>query len=87
MIREVNSTWVQQKWSASVVQLHPNTWVIEYKQSMFLENPSVCSAAFDFFKFLFSRLTVRMKQKFWELHVVKNNFFASRLEADSSIPT
>ncbi|KAJ8444250.1 hypothetical protein Cgig2_024576 [Carnegiea gigantea] len=87
MIRAANSTWVQQKWSASVVRFDPNTWIIEYRQSMFLENPGACLAALDFVKFGFSRLTIRMKQKFWGLQSMKNHLFASRSEAHSSIPT
>ncbi|CAI0465932.1 unnamed protein product [Linum tenue] len=33
VIRRGNASWVQKQWSGSVVQLDPNTWVLEYGRS------------------------------------------------------
>ncbi|XP_021747538.1 uncharacterized protein LOC110713393 [Chenopodium quinoa] len=32
-VREANTTWILRKWSASVVQFEPNTWIIEYSRN------------------------------------------------------
>lgn len=64
LIRKVNSSWIHRKWSATVVQMDPNTWVLEYQQNSVLKNFRL-SAAVEFLKFSMSRLFGRMKVHFW----------------------
>lgn len=87
-VRETNSTWVQRKWSASVIQFDPNTWIVEYKQNMFVEKPSISVAAVEFFKFRISRFMGRMQRQFWLLPDLRNNHgTASLSQTGLNIPT
>lgn len=72
--RNANETWVQQKWSASVVQLDPNTWLMEYRRTGAVENARFISAVLEFIKFRLSRKVKRMKQEFWLFPPFGNQF-------------
>ncbi|KAK6914011.1 hypothetical protein RJ641_021332 [Dillenia turbinata] len=65
LIGEVNDSWAQGKWRASVIHLDPNTRIIEYWRSVILENSGMFSAAFELLEFITSRLVKRMKKQFW----------------------
>ncbi|KAK9139937.1 hypothetical protein Scep_009618 [Stephania cephalantha] len=58
-----SSTWLLGRFSASAIQLDPNTWILEYKVSPVLENSRLLSAAMQFFKFRFSHILHSMKQR------------------------
>ncbi|PHT61030.1 hypothetical protein T459_35118 [Capsicum annuum] len=64
-IGKANSSWTQQKWSASPVQLDPNTWILEYSRSPLTENGKLVSAVLEFLKFRLRREVQRLKQEFW----------------------
>ncbi|KNA14319.1 hypothetical protein SOVF_108440 [Spinacia oleracea] len=64
VVREANTTWILRKWSASAVQLEPNTWIIEYKRNYLLENPSILVATVELIEFTILKLMLRMKQQF-----------------------
>ncbi|KAM3268557.1 hypothetical protein P3S67_031498 [Capsicum chacoense] len=64
-IRKANSSWTQQKWSASPVQLDPNTWILEYSRSPLTENGKLVSAVLEFLKFWLRREVHKLKQEFW----------------------
>ncbi|XP_059649575.1 uncharacterized protein LOC132295357 [Cornus florida] len=66
-VRRGNSSWAQGRWSASVVQLNPNTWVLEYRRSSIMENSRLVSAALEFVKCRLSREFKKLKQEFWLL--------------------
>lgn len=88
VVREANTTWILRKWSASVVQFEPSTWIIEYKRNSLLENPSILVAAVEFFKFRILKLMLRMKQQLWLLLADFRYYTASTSEAVGlSIPT
>lgn len=72
--RNASETWVQQKWSASVVQLDPNTWIIEYRRTGAVENSRIVSAVLEFLKFRLSREVKRMKQEFWLFPAFGNQY-------------
>ena len=65
MIRNSNTSWVQGKWSASAVQLDPNTWILEYQQRPVIENSRLISAALHFLKFRLIRELKNVQQEFW----------------------
>ncbi|KAJ0245018.1 Uncharacterized protein HA466_0185200 [Hirschfeldia incana] len=46
-IHEANTTWMKTKWSTSVLQLDPNTWVLEYSLSSVMESSSLLSLTID----------------------------------------
>ncbi|KAM3248987.1 hypothetical protein P3L10_010756 [Capsicum annuum] len=64
-IGKANSSWTQQKWSASPVQLDPNTWILEYSRSPLTENGKLVSAVLEFLKFRLRRKVQKLKQEFW----------------------
>ncbi|XP_057771677.1 uncharacterized protein LOC130991456 [Salvia miltiorrhiza] len=64
-VRTANSSWVQEKWSSSVVQFDPNTWILEYRQSFLLENASPVSATLKFLKLRLTRELGKLGQEFW----------------------
>ncbi|CAN4092941.1 unnamed protein product [Withania somnifera] len=65
LIRKANKSWTQQKWSASPVQLDPNTWILEYSQSPLTENGKLVSAVLEFLKFRLRIEVQKLKQEFW----------------------
>ncbi|KAG6431080.1 hypothetical protein SASPL_109155 [Salvia splendens] len=64
-VRTANSSWVQDKWSSSVVQFDPNTWLLEYRQSFLLQNARPVSATLKFLKLRLTRDFRKMSQEFW----------------------
>ncbi|KAL0323630.1 UNVERIFIED_CONTAM: hypothetical protein Sangu_1982300 [Sesamum angustifolium] len=81
-----NSSWEQGKWTASVVQLDPNTWILEYRRSFLMDNPKLFSAAGEFLKFRLTREIKKMMQEFWLLSVFGSQDF-DYTERSISIPT
>ncbi|KAI9115087.1 hypothetical protein K1719_014100 [Acacia pycnantha] len=65
LIRKANTSWVQPKWGASVVQLDSSTWVLEYKRRFVFDSTRLYSAAFEFFKYRISRVVGKVKKEFW----------------------
>ncbi|XP_073053822.1 uncharacterized protein [Primulina eburnea] len=64
-IHDGNSSWVHEKWSASVVQFDPNTWILEYRRSFILNNPRLVSVLMEFLKLRMTREFEKMRQVFW----------------------
>ncbi|XP_010693763.2 uncharacterized protein LOC104906675 isoform X2 [Beta vulgaris subsp. vulgaris] len=87
VVREANNSWILRKWSASVVQFEPNTWIIEYKRNALLENQSILLVAVEFFKFRTLKIMQRMKQHLWYLHDFKYHIASTSEATDISIPT
>ncbi|KAL6971555.1 hypothetical protein U1Q18_031233 [Sarracenia purpurea var. burkii] len=85
-IRKANKTWMLQKWSASVVQLDPNTWILEYKWAGAARISRIVSALIEFLKFRLSREVRRMKQEFWLLPSHGNRHYEFK-EDTFKIPT
>ncbi|CAK9154393.1 unnamed protein product [Ilex paraguariensis] len=73
-IRHTNSSWVQGKWSSSVVQLDRSTWILEYRRSSLMENGRLISAAIEFLKFRMMREVQKMKQEFWLLYALGRQY-------------
>lgn len=64
LTRKANTSWLHKKWGASAIQLDPNTWILEYRQSSVLENSRLLSAAFELLKYRMSRFLRRMNEEF-----------------------
>ncbi|XP_047947353.1 uncharacterized protein LOC125193568 [Salvia hispanica] len=64
-VRRANSSWVQDKWSSSVVQFDPNTWLLEYRHSFLLQNARPVSATLKFLELRLTRDFRKMSQEFW----------------------
>ncbi|KAH8495754.1 hypothetical protein H0E87_018808 [Populus deltoides] len=64
-IRKANTSWVHRKWAASVVQLDPNTWILEYERSLILNSSTLFSAVAEIFKYRMSRAMKSMNPVFW----------------------
>lgn len=79
MVREAgNSSWTQEKWSTSVVQFDPNTWILEYRRSFFVQNPKLVSAAVEFLRLRLTRQFKKMKQEFWLPSAFGDQYFGDR---------
>ncbi|KAK4587329.1 hypothetical protein RGQ29_024156 [Quercus rubra] len=88
MIRKGNTSWVHRKWGASVVQLNPNTWVLEYQGSSILDNSRLSTAAIEFLKYRISKKVGKVKKGFWLFSAFKNNHFSQfSAKYDTKIPT
>ncbi|KAL8485229.1 hypothetical protein ACS0TY_027505 [Phlomoides rotata] len=66
-VHMANSSWELEKWSFSVVQFDPNTWILEYRQSFLLENSKPISATLMFLKSRLIREFEKFKQEFCRL--------------------
>ncbi|KAK7861108.1 hypothetical protein CFP56_024207 [Quercus suber] len=87
-IRKGNTSWVHRKWGASVVQLNPNTWVLEYQRSSILDNSRLSTAAIEFLKYRISKKVGKVKKGFWLFSAFKNNQFSQfTAKYDTKIPT
>ncbi|MED6205506.1 hypothetical protein PIB30_018288 [Stylosanthes scabra] len=71
LVRKANASWVQPQWGASVVQLDPNTWVLQYQRSYATR---LHSAALEFLKCRISRVVGRVKKSFWMEDNLYNGF-------------
>ncbi|KAK6130210.1 hypothetical protein DH2020_036020 [Rehmannia glutinosa] len=85
-VRIANSSWTQKKWSSSVVQLDPNTWILEYRQSFLLENGKFVSTVMDFLKFRLTKAFEKLKQEFWLMSAFGSRHF-DFTEGSITIPT
>ncbi|CAK8573704.1 unnamed protein product [Lathyrus sativus] len=65
LIRKANTSWIQPEWGASVVQLDPNTWILEYQRSSIVDGKGLFSAALELLKRRISRNIDKMKKNFW----------------------
>lgn len=86
-VQEVNSTWLLRNWSASVLQLDPNTWVVEYRRSSILDKSRLFSALLEFLRLWLTSENTRMKQKFWLLSSLYTQFSYNSAEDRFEIPT
>ncbi|KAI3803925.1 hypothetical protein L1987_32091 [Smallanthus sonchifolius] len=65
LIRTANTSWEQEKWSASVWHLDENTWILEYKRSFVFDNTKPFASAMDFLKFKMMR-SFDWKKQLWK---------------------
>ncbi|KAJ4969033.1 hypothetical protein NE237_015734 [Protea cynaroides] len=79
-VHKANSSWVQRRWSTSAIQMHSNTWILEYQSSLMLENPRFVLAALEFLKFRISRTVGEMKQQFWLWPAFFDRHYSSHFE-------
>ncbi|XP_022734173.1 uncharacterized protein LOC111287757 [Durio zibethinus] len=85
--RIANASWVQRKWGASVIQLDPNTWIIEYRQSSFLENPRLFSATMELLKYGLTTMVRKMTEELLLLSVFENQYNEFAGNEQGKIPT
>ncbi|KAJ8768418.1 hypothetical protein K2173_021571 [Erythroxylum novogranatense] len=86
--RKANSSWVQEKLSASIVQLNPNTWILEYQRSFMLDDLKIIPTIAEIFKFSMSGLMKRMNQATSFLSVLEYQYGAFKAKRDNiRIPT
>ncbi|KAG6726779.1 hypothetical protein I3842_02G096600 [Carya illinoinensis] len=89
LIRKANTSWVHRKWGASVVQLNPDTWVLEYRRSSVLDDSRLFLVAVEFLKYRISKMVRSVKQEFWFFsHALRSNHFSQfTSKYDTKIPT
>ncbi|ERM93488.1 uncharacterized protein LOC18421390 [Amborella trichopoda] len=62
-VRGENSSWTQKRWSSSVAELHPMTWLLEYRRHIALQNANVFRVAYEFLSFTISTKFKELKKK------------------------
>ncbi|KAJ0035317.1 hypothetical protein Pint_24801 [Pistacia integerrima] len=73
-IRKANTSWMLEKWGASVMQLDPNTWILEYRQSSILDNSRLFSATMELLKYRISRWIRKMNEELCLFSAFKNQY-------------
>lgn len=86
-IRKANTSWVHRKWATSVVQLDPNTWVLEYGRSSILDDSGLFSAMSELFKYRISRVSKRMNQVFCLFSAFQDEYSEFTAKNHIQIPT
>ncbi|RWR88960.1 sigma non-opioid intracellular receptor 1 [Cinnamomum micranthum f. kanehirae] len=74
-VHKSNSSWLHQKWSASALQLDPNTWVLEYQQNAFLQNSRPCKVAVELLRFRFSKVIQGLWHELWPLIALPSDYY------------
>ncbi|WVY97463.1 hypothetical protein V8G54_029614 [Vigna mungo] len=88
LILKGNTSWMKPRWSASAVQLDPNTWVLEYQRSSITDGTRLYSVALEFLKFRVSRIVGRLKKDFWLSVVFEDNHYNGFTpDKEAQIPT
>ncbi|XWS22318.1 hypothetical protein CRYUN_Cryun29cG0023500 [Craigia yunnanensis] len=72
--RKANASWVQRKWGTSVIQLDPNTWIMEYQRSSLLENPRLFSATMELLKYRLTTMVRKMTEEFCLFSAFENQY-------------
>ena len=85
--RKPNASWVQRKWGASVIQMDPNTWIIEYRRSSILENPRLISATLKLLKSMLTRMVRKMSEEFWLFSAFDKQYIEFAGKEQLKIPT
>ncbi|KAJ9154294.1 hypothetical protein P3X46_027647 [Hevea brasiliensis] len=71
---KANSSWVHRKWGASVVQLDPSTWVLEYRRSSILDCTRLSSAVAELFMYQMSKVMRKINRDFWFFSALEDRY-------------
>lgn len=72
-IREANTSWGKTKCSTSVLQLDPNTWVLEYNLSSVVEGSTLVSLATDLLAHMMFQAAKNVNRElFWMFSASRN---------------
>ncbi|OMO51775.1 ERG2/sigma1 receptor-like protein [Corchorus capsularis] len=85
--RKGNASWVQRRWGSSVIQLDPNTWIIEYRQNSIVENPRLFSATLELLRNRLTRIMTKITREFWLFSAFEDLYSASARNEHLKIPT
>lgn len=87
-IRETNTSWGKTKWSTSVLQLDPNTWVLEYNQSSMMDGSSLLSLTMDLLKHMMFRAAKNVNRElFWMFSASGSLYREAESKASTMTPT
>ncbi|KAJ0093430.1 hypothetical protein Patl1_25349 [Pistacia atlantica] len=86
-IRKANTSWMLKKWGASVMQLDPNTWILEYRQSSILDNSRLFSATMELLKYGISRWIRKMNEELCLFSAFQNQYRRFMAREHVKIPT
>ncbi|CAA7026528.1 unnamed protein product [Microthlaspi erraticum] len=87
-IREANNTWRKTKWSTSVLQLDPNTWILEYRESSVTESSSLLSLTVDLLRHMMFQAAKNVNRELlWVFSASGNLYRESVSEASTMTPT
>ncbi|KAL9305102.1 putative ERG2/sigma1 receptor [Arabidopsis thaliana] len=88
-IHETNTSWGKTKWSTSVLQLDPNTWVLEYSQSSVMDDSSsLLSLTIDIMKHLVFRVAKNVNRElYWMFSSSRRLYREAESKASAMTPT
>ena len=78
---------MHRKWGTSVIQLDPNTWIMEYRRSSLLENPRLFSATMELLKYRLTTMVRKMTEEFWLFSAFENQYNEFAGNEQLKIPT
>ncbi|KAL1214351.1 hypothetical protein V5N11_014583 [Cardamine amara subsp. amara] len=82
-IREANTSWGKTKWSTSVLQLDPNTWVLEYSQSSVMDSSSLLSLTMDLLKHMMFQAAKNVNRELFWMFSASRSLYSEAESKDS----
>ncbi|VVA90083.1 unnamed protein product [Arabis nemorensis] len=87
-MREANTSWGKTKWSTSVLQLDPNTWILEYSLSSVMESPNLLSLTIDLLTHMMFQAAKNVNREiFWMFSSASGNLYSSESVSKTSTMT
>ncbi|CAH2038846.1 unnamed protein product [Thlaspi arvense] len=86
-IREANTSWGKSKWSTSVLQLDPNTWILEYSQSSVTESWSLLSLIIDLLTHMMYQAAKNVKRELFCVVSASGNLYSEAVSKATSTMT
>ncbi|XP_010457634.1 PREDICTED: uncharacterized protein LOC104739081 isoform X1 [Camelina sativa] len=85
---ETNTSWGKDKWSTSVLQLDPNTWVLEYSLSSVMDGSSLLSVTLDVLKHMMFQAAKNVNREvFWMFSASGSLYREAETKASTMTPT
>ncbi|KFK42885.1 hypothetical protein AALP_AA1G051400 [Arabis alpina] len=86
LIREANTSWGEKKWSTSVLQLDPNTWILEYRLSSVMESSSLFSLTIDLLTHMMFKAAKNVNREvFWMFSSASVNLYSESVSKTSTM--
>ncbi|XP_010522294.1 PREDICTED: uncharacterized protein LOC104800960 [Tarenaya hassleriana] len=87
-IREANASWQRTKWSTCVLQLDPNSWVLEYSRSSVLDSSSLMSLTLDLLRHMMFQAARNINRELvWLASIWENMYSYASSKPNPMTPT
>ncbi|ESQ37074.1 hypothetical protein EUTSA_v10002568mg [Eutrema salsugineum] len=85
LIREANTSWGKTKWSTSVLQLDPNTWILEYSQSSVTESSTLFSVTIDLLTHMMVQAAKNVNRELFCVFSASRNLYSEAVSKTSTM--